>query len=137
MKVPLIVCMGFLSIGVLATPIAGKAEPTIEQFRFDPPQLCLRDMFRWGFSYRGFPGGLAAVKEVELRGLSEGRPVRSPLTPTTNYLQRYTADQGRFKSCGSGFWGGQRPSLAHYVTGMGPMDGATAAGGRSCCLPSR
>ena len=21
--------------------------------------------------------------------------------------------------CGSGFWGGQRPSLAHYVTGMG------------------
>jgi len=39
--------------------------------------------------------------------------------------------------CGSGFWGGQRPSLAHYVTGMGPMDGATAAGGRSCCLSSR
>ena len=38
--------------------------------------------------------------------------------------------------CGSGFWGGQRPSLAHYVTGMGPMDGATAAGGRSCCLSS-
>jgi len=31
--------------------------------------------------------------------------------------------------------GGQRPSLAHYVTGMGPMDGATAAGGRSCCNP--
>jgi hypothetical protein len=27
----------------------------------------------------------------------------------------------RFSShCGSGFWGGQRPSLAHYVTGMGP-----------------
>ena len=23
--------------------------------------------------------------------------------------------------CGSGFWGGQRPSLAHYVTGMGSM----------------
>jgi hypothetical protein len=33
--------------------------------------------------------------------------------------------------------GGERPSLAHYVTGMGPMDGATAAGGRSCCLSSR
>jgi len=41
---------------------------------------------------------------------------------------------GRF--LGAGFWGGQCPSLAHYVTGMGPMDGATAAGGRSCCLPS-
>src|SRR5262245_59942642 len=26
--------------------------------------------------------------------------------------------------------------MAHYVTGMGPMDGATAAGGRSCCLSS-
>ena len=98
MKVPLVVCMGFLSIGVLAAPIAGKAEPTIEQFRFDPPQLCLRDMFRWGFSYRGLSGGLAAVKEVELQGLVEGRPVRSPLTPTRDDLQRYTADQGRFES---------------------------------------
>ena len=39
-------------------------------------------------------------------------------------------------SCGSGFWGGQRPTLAHYVPGMGPMDRATAAGGRSCCLSS-
>ena len=98
MKVPLLVCMGFLSIGVLAAPIAGKAEPTIEQFRFDPPQLCLRDMFRWGFSYRGLPGGLAVVKEVELQGLVEGRPVRSPLTPTRDDLQRYAADQGRFES---------------------------------------
>ena len=98
MKVPRIVCMGFLSIGVLAAPVAGKAEPTIEQFRFDPPQLCLRDVFRWGFSYRGLPGGLAAVKEVELRALVEGRPVRSPLTPTRDDLQRYTADQGQFES---------------------------------------
>jgi hypothetical protein len=39
--------------------------------------------------------------------------------------------------CGIGFGGGRCPSLAHYVTGMGPMDGATAAGGRSCCLSSR
>jgi hypothetical protein len=30
--------------------------------------------------------------------------------------------------CGSGFWGGQRPSLADYVVVMGP-DGAPAAGG--------
>src|SRR5262249_39955470 len=36
----------------------------------------------------------------------------------------------------SGSWGGQRLSLAHYVTGMGPMDGATAAEERSCCLSS-
>jgi len=39
--------------------------------------------------------------------------------------------------CGIGSCGVPRPSLAHYVTGMGPMDGATAAGGRSCCLSSR
>ena len=38
---------------------------------------------------------------------------------------------------GIGFWGGQCLSLGGYVTGMGPMDGATAAGGRSCCLSSR
>jgi hypothetical protein len=34
-------------------------------------------------------------------------------------------------------WGGQRPSLAYYVTLAAPTDGATAAGGRSCCLRSR
>src|SRR6266851_9587698 len=52
---------------------------------------------------------------------------------------------------GSGSWGGQRPSLAvaaapgaasvrslaRYVTRVGPMDGATAAGGRSGCLSSK
>ena len=31
-------------------------------------------------------------------------------------------------SCGSGFWGGQRPSLADYVIGTGATRGATAAG---------
>jgi hypothetical protein len=36
--------------------------------------------------------------------------------------------------CGIGSWGGRCPSLAPYVTGTGAMDGATAAGGRSCCL---
>jgi hypothetical protein len=30
--------------------------------------------------------------------------------------------------------GGQRPSQVCYVTLTGPKDGATAAGGRSCCL---
>src|SRR5713101_6812228 len=102
MKVPLIVCMGFLNIGVLAAPIAGKAEPTIEQFRFDPPQLCLRDMFRWGFSYRGLPGGLAAVKEVELRGLLEGRPVRSPLTIARTPGRRAAVQPSRMRATASG-----------------------------------
>src|SRR5262249_13954180 len=48
-----------------------------------------------------------------------------------------TREEAADVHCGSGFWGGQRPSLAHYVTVMGPMDGATAAGGRSCCLSSQ
>ena len=40
--------------------------------------------------------------------------------------------------CGIASCGVPRPSLAPDVTGMGPMDGATAAaGGRSCCLSSR
>ena len=52
-------------------------------------------------------------------------------------ISAHPTDRKRLSGgCGSGFWGGQRPSLAHYVTGMGPMDGATAAGGRSCCLSS-
>ena len=39
--------------------------------------------------------------------------------------------------CAVGSWGGQRPSLAPYVTVTGLKDGATAAGGRSCYLSSR
>jgi hypothetical protein len=36
-----------------------------------------------------------------------------------------------------GFWGGQRPSLADYVTMRGPTDRAPAAGGCESCLRSR
>ncbi len=32
-------------------------------------------------------------------------------------------------SCDSGSWADRRPGLGGYVTGMGPTDGATAAGG--------
>ena len=98
MKAPQAVLTSILSIGLLAAPLAAEPRPALEQFRFDPPQLCLRDTFRWGFSYRGLPGGLAAVKDFEVRGLWEGRTVRSPLTPTRDDLRRYTADQGRFES---------------------------------------
>src|SRR5712692_8466965 len=38
--------------------------------------------------------------------------------------------------CAYGSWGGQRPSLGPYVTLTGTKDGATASGGRSCCLSS-
>jgi dienelactone hydrolase len=95
------VLMGILSIGVLVAPLAGEAQPTLEQFRFDPPRVCLRDTFRWGFSYRGLPGGLAALKEFELSGRWEGpgeQSFRSVLTPTREDLQRYATDEGRFES---------------------------------------
>ncbi len=39
-----------------------------------------------------------------------------------------------FPRCGIGSCGVPRPSLGGYVTGTGPMDRVTAAGGRSCCL---
>jgi dienelactone hydrolase len=98
MKVSRIVLTGILSLSLLAVPGDGEAQPVLEQFRFDPPQLCLRDVFHWGFSYRGIPGGLAAVKDLTMEGVFEGRTVRSPLTPTREDLQRHTANQGGFQS---------------------------------------
>jgi dienelactone hydrolase len=98
MKTPLLVLTGLLSFGLGIAPLAAEAQPALEQFRFDPPQLCLRDVFQWGFSYRGISGGLATVKDLAVEGLFEGRTVRSPLTPTREDLQSYTADHGRFES---------------------------------------
>ena len=101
MKVPRPVLTGILSLGLLAVPLAGEAQPALEPLRFDPPRLCPRDTFRWGFTYRGFPGGLAAVKSFVLEGLWDGpgeRSIRSVLTPTRDDLQRHTADEGRFES---------------------------------------
>src|SRR4029453_10569502 len=95
------VLLGVLSIGIFVAPLAGEAQPTFEHFRFDPPRLCFRDTFRWGFSYRGLPDGLAAVKEFDLSGRWEGpgeQAIRAVLTPTRDDLQRYAADQGRFES---------------------------------------
>jgi dienelactone hydrolase len=94
-----VLSMVTLILALLAVPPDAGAQPTLEQFRFDPPRLCPRDTFQWGFSYRGLPGGLAAVRDLELSGLWEGRGERrSVLTPTRDDLQPYTADQGRFES---------------------------------------
>jgi dienelactone hydrolase len=95
------VLMGVLGFVLLVPPVVVEAQPALEQFRFDPPRLCARDTFRWGVSYRGLPGGLAAVKEVEMLALWDGpgeKPTRSLLTPTRDDLQRYAAEQGRFES---------------------------------------
>ena len=44
-----VVVLSSLIAGLLVAPLAAVAEPALEQLRFDPPQLCLRDTFRWGF----------------------------------------------------------------------------------------
>ena len=80
MRVPRPILLGILSLGLLAAPVAGEAQPVLEQFRFDPPTLCPGDTFRWGFSYRELPGGLAAVRDSEMWGLGDGPgegPIRS------------------------------------------------------------
>jgi hypothetical protein len=90
-----------LCIGLLAVPLAGSAQPALEPLRFDPPQVCLKDTFRWAFAYRDLPGGLAAVRDITLEGLWDGpgeRPIRSLLTPTRDDFRPHTADQGRFES---------------------------------------
>ena len=74
------VLIGILGFGSFGTPFVSEAQPTIEEFRFDPPRLCFRDTFRWWFSYRGVPGGAAAVKTFELHagmGPTSNRCARS------------------------------------------------------------
>jgi dienelactone hydrolase len=95
------VLIGVFSVGFFVAPLVGEAQPAIEEFRFDPPRVCLRETFRWGFSYRGVPGGLAGVKTFELTVRWDGpneRLLPSLLTPTRDDLQGYAADQGRFES---------------------------------------
>jgi dienelactone hydrolase len=92
---------GVVSLGLLAVPLAGEAQPTLEPLRFDPPRVCAKDTFRFGFAYRGLSGGLAAVRQIAMEGLWDGpgeQPIRSVLTPTLDDFRSYTADQGRFES---------------------------------------
>ena len=109
-----VLSMVTLILALLAAPLGAEAQPALEQFHFDPPQLCLRQAFRWGFSYRELPGGLAAVRDLEMRGFWGGLgEQRIPLvvTPTRDDLQRYPADQGRFES-GSQHWAPSRKAPA-------------------------
>src|SRR5262245_66553911 len=90
-----------VGLGLLASPLVAAAQPVLEDFRFDRPRVCARGILRWGVSYRGFPGGLAAAKEISMEGLWEGLGEvrrRSLLTPAKDDLQPYAADQGRFES---------------------------------------
>jgi hypothetical protein len=61
-------------------------------------------------------------RSIDGGGLS-GLACRSP------GLARSTREEAADVHCGSGFWGGQRPSLADYVAGPEPRGAADAAGG--------
>ena len=61
--------------------VVAEGELRFEQFQFDPPRLCPRDTVRFDFSYRGFPGGLAAVKNFVMEGVWEGPGERSTAPP--------------------------------------------------------
>jgi dienelactone hydrolase len=101
MTVRPLVLLGLTGLGLLAAPLAVVAQPTLENFQFDPPRVCARGTLRWGVSYRGLPGGLAATKDVSMEGLWEGPDERrrpSLLTPARDDLRPYTTDQGRFES---------------------------------------
>jgi len=94
-------------------------------------------MMRWGLGGRGVAVG--APNEVsrtgganELRSHGVGDRLRQGAIDLVACHRR-----GAVALAPRGWLLGRCLSLAHYVTGMGPMDGATAAGGRSCCLSSR
>jgi hypothetical protein len=140
------ILIGILSVGLFTAPLVAEAQPIIEEFRFDPPRLCFRDTFRWGFSYRGIPGGLAGVKNFELTARWDGpdeQSIRSLLTPTRDDLQRYTADQGRFESRLL-HWGAPRkaPGQVRYTARVVLADGRETTSITSvryvdgCALPS-
>jgi hypothetical protein len=38
--------LAVLALTLLAAPLAAESQPALEQFRFEPPRLCLRDTFR-------------------------------------------------------------------------------------------
>lgn len=99
MKPALTVFVAMVGIAFFAAPLAIEAQPVLEQFRVNPDRLYLRDAFRWEFSYRGLPGGLAAAKAVEIWARWEGpgeQSIRSLLTPAR--FHEHAADQGRFES---------------------------------------
>jgi hypothetical protein len=78
-------------IGLLAVPLAGSTQPALEPLRFDPPQVCPKDTFRWGFAYRDLPGGLAAVRDITLEGLRLFHGTAddlAPVAPCRAYVER-------------------------------------------------
>ena len=106
-RVALAACCQLAVIG-LAAPAAGlEGQPAVENFRFTPATFCYADRIRYAFSYRNFPGGLAAVKDAlvmadwQRPGQAATRMWR--LAPRREELARHAAPSGTFVS-GVRYW---------------------------------
>jgi len=98
---------------------------------------------RWGISYRELPGGLPAIKNVEMQALWDlpgEKAIRSLLTPTRDDLQRQTAEHEPVREPPLAFWQpcrlrrvSARMDLA--VQSMGPAENP-GVGGSIPSLPT-
>ena len=94
-------------LGLPSPAVGQQARPAVENFRFTPPTFCYGDTLRYAFSYRNFPGGLAAVKEAQVvadwQRAGDQPTVMWRLAPRPEELARHTAASGSFVS-GVRYW---------------------------------
>ena len=67
--------------------------------------------------------------DSEIRGARRARSTSTSQRTTTGSRSISSRPARASTRCGIGSWGGQRPSMGDYVTGVEPTDGAPAAGG--------
>jgi len=91
-----------LVIAFTSAPVAAQdAQPVIQDFKFIPQTVRYGDTLRYTFAYKNLPGGLAAVKDVEMWVLwltPNSSYVRSRYVPISEELAKYTAESGTFES---------------------------------------
>lgn len=97
-------------IAVMGLPSPGGAQDgrsAVEHFRFLPATFCYADHVRYEFAYRNFPGGLAAVKDVEVMAdwqrAGDQATLMWRLAPRREELARHTSASGTFVS-GLRYW---------------------------------
>lgn len=75
--------------------------PSVDGFRFVPDAIRAGGEVQFTFAYANFPGGLAAIRDVEMWvdwQRPQDRAVRSRLVPTTEELAAHPEASGEFKS---------------------------------------
>lgn len=100
---PLLALVGF----AVVAPADASATALLAKLTFVPAAACYGDPIRYAFAYANVPGGLAAVKDVEILADWDGapeRPTRLPgLLPDPDELARSRTASGSFRS-GGRFW---------------------------------